>query len=147
MDARQWSRAAWALALLFGSLPIVGRFVLGDWEFAGAAEISCLLLLAGAYFHFRSRRYAAKPDPATLLDQANQLAANGRIDRAVRLLTKTIRQSPKLWQAYQYRGELHLRLGDFALAAQDFSDAIRLAPDEPHLHLLLEQAASLSKES
>jgi tetratricopeptide (TPR) repeat protein len=146
MDARQWSRAAWALALLFGSLPVAGRFVLGDWEFLSAAEISCLLLLAGAYFHFRSRRYAATPDPATLLDQANRLAANGRIDGAVRLLTKTIRQSPKLWQAYQYRGELRLRLGASALAAQDFSDAIRLAPDEPHLRVLLEQAASVNRE-
>ncbi len=147
MDARQWSRAAWALALLFGSLPVMGRLVLGDWEFWSAAEISCLLLLAGAYFHFRSRRYATTPDPATLLDQANRFASSGRIDRAVRLLTKTIRQSPKLWQAYQYRGELRLRLGEFALAAQDFSDAIRLAPDEPHLHVLLDQAAALAKSS
>jgi cytochrome c-type biogenesis protein CcmH/NrfG len=143
MDRRQWSRIAWALALLFGSLPVVGRFVLGDWEFVGAGEIACLLLLAGAYFHLRSRRYAAKPDPATLLDQANQLAANGRTGRAIALLTKTIRQSPKLWQAYQYRGELHLRAGNAALAAQDFAEAIRLAPNEPHLYLLREQAYTL----
>jgi tetratricopeptide (TPR) repeat protein len=144
MDARRWSRAAWALALLFGSLPVVGRLVEGDWEFVTAAEMACLFLMLGAYFHVRSRRYAARPDPATLLDQANRLAANGRIDRAVALLTKTIGQSPKLWQAYQYRGELHLRLGEFALAADDFSEAIRLAPGEAHLHLLLEQAAKNS---
>jgi cytochrome c-type biogenesis protein CcmH/NrfG len=144
MNARQWSRIAFALALLFGSLPVAGRLVLGDWEFVSAGEIACLLLLAGVYFHFRARRHAARPDPATLLDQANQLAANGRMDRAIALLTKTIRQSPKLWQAYQYRGELRLRAGEFALAAEDFSDAIRLAPDEPHLHLLLEQAAKNS---
>src|SRR5580698_2334859 len=102
MDARQWSRAAWGLALLFGSLPVAGRLVLGTWEFTGAAEIACLLAMLGGYFHFRSRRYSARPDPATLLDQANQLAANGRVDRAVALLTKTIGQNPKLWQAYQY---------------------------------------------
>ena len=77
MDARQWSRAAWALALLFGSFPVVGRLVLGDWEFGGSAEIACLLLLAGIYFHLRSRRrYSACPDPATLLDQANRFAAS-----------------------------------------------------------------------
>jgi cytochrome c-type biogenesis protein CcmH/NrfG len=144
MDRRQWSKAAWALALLFGSFPVVGRMVLGNWEFGGSAEIACLLLLAGAYFHLRSRRrYAANPDPATLLDQASQLAANGRVDRAVALLTKTIRQSPKLWQAYQYRGELHLRAGDAVLATHDFAEAIRLAPNEPHLYLLREQAHAL----
>jgi len=147
MDARQWSRAAWALALLFGSLPLVGRLVMGDWEFVSAAEVSCLLLMAGAYFHVRSRRHLTKPDPATLLDQASQFAANGRADKALAMLTKTIRQSPKLWQAYQYRGELRLRLGQVELAAQDFSDAIRLAPDEPHLRGLLEQAASLNREA
>jgi cytochrome c-type biogenesis protein CcmH/NrfG len=141
MNAREWSRAALALAVLFGSLPVVGRLVEGDWEFVTAAELACIFLILGAYFHVRSRRYPAKPDPATLLDQANRLASDGRMDRAVALLTRTIRESPGLWQAYQYRGELRLRLGEFALAEQDFAEAIRLAPDEPHLHRLLEQAA------
>jgi cytochrome c-type biogenesis protein CcmH/NrfG len=141
-QARQWSRTAWAVGLLFGSLPVAGRIVLGTWEFSGAAEIACLLLMLGAYFHIRSRLYAAKPDPATLLDQAGQLASDGRIERAIALLTRTIRQSPKLWQAYQYRGELRLRLGNVALAAQDFSEAIRLAPNEPHLYVLREQAST-----
>ena len=140
MDARQWSRAAWALALLFGSLPLAGRLVLGSWEFVSAGVIACLLLLAGTYFHLRSRRFGTRPDPATLLEHAHRLAASGRPDRALAVLTRTIRQSPKLWQAYQYRGELQLRLGKHSLAAQDFSDAIRLAPDEPHLHLLLAEA-------
>jgi len=144
MDARQWSRAAWALALLFGSLPLAGRLVLGSWEFVSAGEIACCLLFAGAYFHVRSRRFATRPDPATLLEHAHRLAASGRPDRALAVLTRTIRQSPRLWQAYQYRGELRLRLGEFALAAQDFAEAIRLAPDEPHLRHLLEQAAKNS---
>jgi cytochrome c-type biogenesis protein CcmH/NrfG len=145
MDERQWSRTAWALALVFGSFPIAGRIVLGDWEFAGAAEIACLLAMAGTYLHLRSRRrHATKPDPATLLDHAGQLAASDRMDRAVALLTRTIRQNPKLWQAYQYRGELHLRMGETALAARDFSEAIRLAPGEPHLHVLQAQADGLS---
>jgi len=146
MDARRWSRAAWALALVFGSLPIVGRLVQGDWEFVSAAEIAIILLIAGAYFHVRSRRFATKPDPATLLALAGQLAASGRSDKAIALLTRTIRQSPKLWQAYQYRGELRLRLGEFDRAAQDFADAIRLAPEEPHLHLLLERASAAQVE-
>ena len=140
MDARQWSRAAWGLALLFASLPLMGRLVMGDWEFVAAGEVACLLLLVGVYFQVRSRRHQTKPDPATLLDLANQLAVNGRIDKAITLLTKTIRQNPRLWQAYQYRGQLRMRNGEFALAAADFSGAIRIAPDEAHLHTLLEEA-------
>jgi tetratricopeptide (TPR) repeat protein len=140
MDAHRWSRSAWALALVFGSLPLVGRLVLGTWEFGGAAEIAGLALLVGAYFQWRVWRIVAIPDAATLLDRASRLAASGRVERAVAVLTKAIRQSPKLWQAYQYRGELRLRLGEFSVAAQDFSEAIRLAPNEPHLHVLREQA-------
>lgn len=84
------------------------------------------------------------PDPATMLAQASQLASSGRIDRAITLLTKTIRLSPQLWQAFQYRGELHVRHGNaVALAVQDFSEAIRLAPREPHLYLLRGHAYSL----
>jgi Flp pilus assembly protein TadD len=82
-----------------------------------------------------------------LIDQDNLRGACGRIDRAIALLTKTIRQSPKFWQAYQYRGELYLRAGNAALATQDFAEAIRLAPGEPHLYLLREQAYSLLGDS
>jgi tetratricopeptide (TPR) repeat protein len=140
MDARQWSRAAWALALLFASLPVTARLALGTWEFVGAGEVACLLLLVGIYFHVRSRRYSTKADPATLLDNAYRLAAGGRTDRALTLLTRIIRQNPKLWQAYQYRGELRLRLGEPGPAAEDFSHAVRLAPDEAHLRALLQKA-------
>ena len=147
MDLRQWSRAAWALALLFASFPLVGRLVLGRWEFAGAGELAGLVALAGAYLHLRSHRHATKADPATLLDRARQLAASGASDRAVRLLTRIIRQNPWLWQAYQYRGELRLRLGARDLAAQDFSEAIRLAPDEAHLRALLQEAATAPSDT
>jgi Flp pilus assembly protein TadD len=49
-----------------------------------------------------------------------------------------------LWQAYQYRGELYLQQGGQTDAArQDFSEAIRLAPTEPHLYLLRGRVYSL----
>jgi tetratricopeptide (TPR) repeat protein len=140
MPGRQWSKAVWGLALLFGSLPLVSRIVLGDWEFLGAGEIAVLLAGLGLYLYIRSRRYISKPDLAILLDQANKLAINGDTDRAIALLTKTARQTPHLWQAYQYRGQLYLRSGEHQLAAQDFAQAIRMAPDEPHLRILLEEA-------
>ena len=134
------------MALLFAVLPVGGKLLLGIWGFGGAIEIACFFAILGAYFHFISRRrLAAIPDPATMLGQASELAAAGRIDRAIALLTKTIRQSPRLWQAFQYRGELYLRLGDaVAPAIRDFSEAIRLAPEERHLYLLRGHAYSLA---
>jgi cytochrome c-type biogenesis protein CcmH/NrfG len=141
-QARQWSRTAWAIAILFGSLPLASRLFLGEWGFEGAGEIACLSLIVGTYFHFVSRQVPAIPDAATLLEKSGQFAASGRTDRAVALLTKTIRQNPKLWQAFQYRGELYLRLGNAPRALQDFSEAIRLAPNEPGLYILRDHAQS-----
>jgi tetratricopeptide (TPR) repeat protein len=78
-----------------------------------------------------------------MLDQALRLAWSGEIDEAIALLTETIRQSPQLWQAFQYRGELYLRQQRFDAALQDLNEAIRLAPEEPHLYILRGQAQNL----
>jgi tetratricopeptide (TPR) repeat protein len=132
------------MAVVFGSLPLASRIFLGGWGFDGAAEIGCLCLIAGAYFHIVSRRFPAVPDPATILERAGERAASGQSDRAIELLTEGIRLSPELWQAYQYRGELYLQQGGQTDAARrDFSEAIRLAPGEPHLYLLRGRAFSL----
>lgn len=142
--ARQWSRTAFAMAAVFGSLPLAGRVFLGSWGFDGAAEIACLCLIAGGYFLIVSRRFLAIPDPASILEQAGQRASEGQSDRAIALLTEGIRLSPQLWQTFQYRGELYLRQGEQVEAAlQDFSEAIRLAPQEPHLYMLRGNAYSL----
>jgi tetratricopeptide (TPR) repeat protein len=135
------------MAFLFASMPAAGKLFLGVWGFDGAAEIACLCLLLGVYFHIAGRRSGPPvPDPATMLDQAIQLASSGQIDAAIALLTKTIRLSPQLWQAFQYRGELYLRQQSFDAALQDLNEAIRLAPEEPHLHTLRGQAQSLLGE-
>ena len=132
------------MAAVFGSLPVASRIFLGNWGFDGAAEIGCLCLIAGAYFHIVSRRFPAVPDPATILARAAEHAASGQGKRAIALLTEGIRLSPELWQAYQYRGELYLQQGGQTDAARhDFSEAIRLAPQEPHLYLLRGRAYSL----
>jgi tetratricopeptide (TPR) repeat protein len=141
--ARQWSRMAWAMAALFASMPAASRLFLGVWGFDGAAEIACLFLILGTYLHIMGqRRSRAMPDPASMLDQAIQLASSGQIDEAIALLTETIRLSPHLWQAYQYRGELYLHQQSLDAALRDLDEAIRLAPDEPHLHALRKQAQS-----
>jgi tetratricopeptide (TPR) repeat protein len=141
--ARQWSRTAFALAVVFGTLPLASRIFLGGWGFDGAAEIGCLCLIASAYFHIVSRRFPAVPDPATILERAGERAASGRGDRAIALLTEGIRLSPQVWQSFQYRGELYLQGEQAAAAQRDFSEAIRLAPGERHLYLLRGRAYSL----
>jgi len=141
--ARQWSRAAWALSILFASLPVSSRVFLGVWGFESAAGVAGLFLVAGSYLHILARRaLKAMPDPAEMLDEALALARFGQVGEAIALLTKAIRGSPRLWQAYQYRGELYLSQQLPERAAEDFSEAIRLAPEEPHLRVLLEQAQS-----
>jgi tetratricopeptide (TPR) repeat protein len=142
--ARQWSRTAWAMTAVFGSLPIASRLFLGSWGFEGSAEFACLCALLAIYLTVRSRRLRALPDPATMLDEAAHLASSGRVDRAIARLSRAIELSPQLWQAYQYRGELRLRSPEtIAAAAEDFSAAIRLAPAEAHLYVLRGKALSL----
>jgi len=133
------------MSLLFGSLPVASRIFLGVWGFEGAAEISFLCLILGTYFYIAGRRGSrAIPDSATMMNQAIGLASLGRTDEAIALLTQVIRLSPRLWQAYQYRGEAYLTQRNSAdKALQDFTEAIRLASEEPHLYWLRGQAHNL----
>jgi tetratricopeptide (TPR) repeat protein len=144
-NARQWSRIAWAISLLFASLPVASRIFLGVWGFELAAGISFFCLILGTYFYIASRPdFRSIPDSATMMDQAIRLASLGRTDEAIALLTRAIRFSPRLWQAYQYRGQVYLAHQKSAdKARQDFTDAIRLAPEEPHLYWLRGQSHSM----
>ncbi len=144
--ARQWSRTAFALAALFGSFPVAGRLILGEWAFEGATGIACLWLALGVYLHIRSRRMKPVPDSAAMLDEALRLFSIGDAGRANSLLGRAIRQNPRFWQAFQCRGEGRLQSGDIRGALNDFDQAIRLAPQEPHLHELRAQAEKLSGE-
>lgn len=138
--AGQWSRAAWALALLFASLPIASWLFLGGWGFAGAGELSAICFLLGLYLYIRSRRASQLPDAAAMLEKAIGLAASGQAEEAIALLTKTIRLNPHFWQAFQRRGSLYLRGNSLDGAVEDFTAAIRLAPEEAHLYALRGQA-------
>ena len=142
--ARHWSRTAFAMAILFAAMAVGSRLLTGTWPFDGALELSCVCVVFGAYFYIAGRRrIVAIPDPAVLLDQAFQLASSGEIDKAIALLSKAIRQNSQLWQALQYRGELYLLQQNSQAAANDFSQAIRLAPQEQHLYTLREKATGL----
>jgi tetratricopeptide (TPR) repeat protein len=136
--ARQWRRAALGLAFLFASLPLTGKLFLGSWRFDGATGIACLCLAAAAYFHFVGREHRPPiPDSAAMLGEAIRLAAAGETERGLAVLDEALRLSPRLWQARQCRGEMHLAEPDAAESAlRDFTEAIRLAPEEAHLYIL-----------
>ena len=138
----QWSRTAFALAALFASFPVTARLVLGEWAFEGAGGIAGLWLAGGLYCFIRGRRLKPAPDPAAMLDEAIHLASVGETARAMRVLGRTIALNPWFWQAFQYRGQIRLRLGESDGAIADFDQAIRLAPDEPHLRELRAEAVN-----
>ena len=142
---RQWGRAALALAFLFASLPLAGRLFLGSWRFDGALDLACLCLVAAAYLYFAGRESRPPlPDSAAVLDEALRLAASGATSRALALLDEALRLSPHLWQARQYRGQIRLGQSDGVEAAlKDFTEAIRLAPGEPHLYILRSEVFTL----
>jgi tetratricopeptide (TPR) repeat protein len=136
-----WDRTACALAILFGSLPLTARAVLGKWAFQEAAGVAVLCLVLAAYLRVRRKRLRALPDDAAVLEQAIRLASVGELEEGIALLTELLRRSPRLWQAYQYRGELRLFLpASAASAVEDFTQAIALAPTEIYLRALRAQA-------
>ena len=126
------------MAALFASLPVAGKLLMGGWGFPGAEEIAFLCFVLGCYLHILGRRhFRAAKDDALLLEDALRLAADGQPGEAITVLTKSIGRSPRLWEAYQYRGELRLGQSEgWAAALADFTEAIRLAPKEPHLYAL-----------
>jgi tetratricopeptide (TPR) repeat protein len=143
----QWRHAAWGMAILFASLPLASWLFLGGWGFPGASELAFLCAALGAYLEVRRRRWKALRDDAIALERALTLASEGETGRAAAVLTNTIRISPKLWQAYQYRGQLRLSEAEqWEAALSDFDAAIALAPDEAHLYALRSQAHRLLGE-
>jgi tetratricopeptide (TPR) repeat protein len=136
--ARQWWRAALALGLLFASLPLAGRLFLGSWRFDGALDIAGLCVFAAVYLYFVGRGPRPPvPDSAVILHEAIRLAASGATGRGLALLDEALRLDPSLWQAWEYRGQINLGRPDAVESAlKDFTEAIRLAPDEAHLYIL-----------
>jgi Tfp pilus assembly protein PilF len=118
-------------------MPVAARILLNVWAFQEAAAISVICFAIATYLHFRSRsRTPTIPDGAEMMDRAFRLTASGKMARAISILTKTLRLDRKLWQALQYRAQLRVSRGDYQGALEDFSQAIRLAPQERHLYVL-----------
>ena len=126
-----------AIGLLFATMPVAARIVLGVWAFHEAAAIAVICFALAGYLHLRSRgRIPTIPDGATMMDRASRLTASGRLAQAIAVLNKALGLDRKLWQAFQYRAELRASQADYRGALDDISEAIRLAPEEPHLYLL-----------
>jgi tetratricopeptide (TPR) repeat protein len=138
-EFRKWSRTAVAIGALFASLPLAGRLLFGVWGFPQAVGISVISFTVAVYLYARSVGRLGIPDAAVMLDRAQQLVSSGRVPKAISVLTQTIRLNPNLWQAYEYRGRLRVREGDYFAALEDLSEAIRLAPQERHLYFLRAQ--------
>jgi hypothetical protein len=98
LRARQWSRAAFVIAALFTSL--------GMWGFDEAWSLAVLSVIAGIYFHIVGRRRSKLPDPALMLERAQELAAEGRIAEARGLLAETVRLTPWFTEAREYLEKL-----------------------------------------
>jgi Tfp pilus assembly protein PilF len=147
--ARQWCRAALALALIFASLPLAGKLFLGSWRFDGALDIAGLCVLAAAYLYFVGRDHGPQTlDSVVMLDKALQFAARGATHRGLALLDEALQLDPNLWQAWEYRGQIHLGEPEGTESAfEDFNQAIRLAPDEPHLYILRSHVLTLLGQS
>jgi len=118
-------------------MPAASRILLGVWGFHEATAASVICFAAAAYLYLMSLgRVRPLPDSAHMMERARGLAASGKPAKAISVMTETLRLDPKLWQAFQYRGELRVSQGDYEGALNDFSEAIRLAPREQHLYLL-----------
>ena len=143
---RQWSRSAFALAALFASFPLAARLFLGEPAFDEALGFAGLCIAIGTYLYIRSRRQIHAPDPAALLDEAIRLASVGEHRRARRILDHLIDENPRFWQAFQCRGEVRTLAGEIGDALDDFDEAIRIAPDEPHLRELRAHAEAQLRE-
>src|SRR5689334_21268668 len=93
--SRQWSRAAWALAALFATLPLSSRLFLGVWGFESAGALASLCAVLAIYLHIQSRRALHElPDTSLLLDEAIALSRSGHVEQAEAVLTEIVRVSP-----------------------------------------------------
>lgn len=78
----------------------------------------CIWFSAVAYAQTASELFAqakAQTDPA----------------KQIKILTKVIAQSPKMTNAYHYRGDAYRKLGRYRQAETDYTKTIHLAPKDP----------------
>jgi hypothetical protein len=137
--ARQWRHAALALAVLFASLPLMGKLFLNSWRFDGALQIAGLCLFAAGYLYFVGREsQPPTPDLSAISDEAFRLAASAEAgsfeepeaaEAALRDLTEAIRLAPGEPHFYILRSRLFALLGHDSAARADLETAARLSGD------------------
>ena len=65
---------------------------------------------------------------------ASSLDKEGKITEAIYHCNEAIRLKPDYAYAYNKRGGLYVRLGQYQLAINDYNEAIRLKPDDAHAY-------------
>jgi tetratricopeptide (TPR) repeat protein len=71
-----------------------------------------------------------KKDPTELLEQSRDAFLGRDFDKAIKLLSETIKDNPKLAPALVLRGLAHAAKEDYQKAADDFTEALKLEPKD-----------------
>lgn len=75
------------------------------------------------------------PHSRTLLDEAAQRAASGRIDEALEAYHAVLAEAPRVPEVHYNIAALELRRGDLAAAQASLAEALRLRPEWPQAQL------------
>jgi tetratricopeptide (TPR) repeat protein len=95
---------------------------------AGAVASALALAFGGCASARRADRPSPPPAAQERLDQADELAKDGRLNEALAQLALAIRDNPTLTPAYVQMGDIHRQQGNIAAAADDYGRASDLDP-------------------
>jgi tetratricopeptide (TPR) repeat protein len=71
---------------------------------------------------------------SALVNASRKLVAQGKLDEAVKMLSKFVDAHPKELDAARYLGDLYYRQADLASAERVFRDVLRAAPNDRETH-------------
>lgn len=71
--------------------------------------------------------------------------ANKDYDQALTACNQAIEHTPNRWQAYNSRGSLNYKTGNFATALEDYRQALENAPNAAHIRRVIEHNIRISE--
>ncbi|MCC3862151.1 tetratricopeptide repeat protein [Pseudemcibacter aquimaris] len=71
--------------------------------------------------------------------------AHKEFDEALKACDQAIEHTPARWQAYNSRGSLNYKTGNFANALNDYRSALENAPDATHIRRIIEHNIRISE--
>ena len=135
----------------------LSKFELADYKGAsealtglqskGLCDAKCINLLAVSYakvgmyeraYDVLAQERGKNPeDLFAYLNLVTLCAEGGNLERAAEIAAKTVQVFPRRSEAYVVLGAAHTLLGLLSKAHEDFSNAVRLAPDKPQPRFFL----------